>query len=182
MTGLHNMNNALAAIAAARHVGISPAIACEALSKFTGVKRRMEVIYESAEMTVYDDFAHHPTAIETTLEGLRKQVGKDAILAIVEPGSHTMKLGIHADTLADSVWHADEVIWFKPANIKWDIDKIVDASSNGPKMSVINSHDVLLDEIIARAKSKEIRHVVIMSNSGFGGLHRRLVETLESSH
>ena len=93
-----------------------------------------------------------------------------------------MKLGIHADTLADSVSHADEVIWFKPANIKWDIDKIVDASSNGPKMSVINSHDVLLDEIIARAKSKEIQHVVIMSNSGFGGLHRRLVETLESSH
>ena len=182
MTGLHNMNNALAAIAAARHVGISPAIACEALSKFTGVKRRMEVIYQSAEMTVYDDFAHHPTAIETTLEGLRKQVGKDSILAIVEPGSHTMNLGIHADTLADSVSHADEVIWFKPANIKWDIDRIVDASSNGPKMSVINSHDVLLDEIIARAKSKEIQHVVIMSNSGFGGLHRRFVETLESSH
>ncbi|MDG1205310.1 MAG: UDP-N-acetylmuramate:L-alanyl-gamma-D-glutamyl-meso-diaminopimelate ligase [Pseudomonadales bacterium] len=181
MTGLHNMNNALAAIAAARHVGISPAIACEALSQFTGVKRRMEVIYQSPEVIVYDDFAHHPTAIETTLDGLRKQVDAQTILAIVEPGSHTMKLGIHADTLADSVSNADEVIWFKPANIKWDIDKIIDSSTSDTQMSVVNSQDVLLDAIVTRIKSGAIQHVVIMSNSGFGGLHRRLVTTLEST-
>lgn len=180
MTGLHNMNNALAAIAAARHVGISPAIACEALSQFKGVKRRMEIIYQSSDVTIYDDFAHHPTAIETTLEGLRQQVGSDSILAVVEPGSHTMKLGIHADTLADSVSDADEVIWFKPANIKWDIDKITSAATSVSKMSVLDSHEALLAEIIARIQSKTTQHVVIMSNSGFGGLHKQLVEKLET--
>src|SRR5690606_18979636 len=102
LSGLHNVHNALAAIAAARHVGVRPAMACEALSKFFGVKRRMELLANVGGIHIYDDFAHHPTAIATTLEGLRKKVGADKIIAVLEPRSNTMKLGVHRHELARS--------------------------------------------------------------------------------
>ena len=115
--GRHNLANGLAAIAAARHVGILPEQACEALSRFAGVKRRMELVAEVHGVKVYDDFAHHPTAIATTLEGLRQNLGADKeqrIIAVIEPRSNTMKMGCHQDTLAQSVAAASEVIWYKP--------------------------------------------------------------------
>ena len=138
MTGNHNVSNALSAIAAARHVGVSPEVACEALSGFEGVKRRMELIHSEPILSkpghskpglhIYDDFAHHPTAIDTTLAGLRNKVGSERILAIIEPASHTMKLGIHESTLANSARHADQIIWFQPASIKWDMQKLSDGN------------------------------------------------------
>ena len=113
-TGSHNVNNALAAIAAARHVGVLPEAACDALCHFQGVKRRMELVADVHGVKIYDDFAHHPTAIATTLEGFRARVGESPVRVIIEPRSNTMKMGIHKQALADATQSASEVIWFKP--------------------------------------------------------------------
>ena len=172
LTGNHNISNALAAISAARHVGVTPSIACQALSEFTGVKRRMEKIYTSSTLTVYDDFAHHPTAIASTLEGLRNSVGSAKVLAIIEPGSHTMRKGTHASQLKNSAGQADMTLWFKPLNLAWDIETFSDSNH-------LISEDI--DELISLAltKAKEgYSHIVIMSNSGFGGLHLKLLDQL----
>jgi UDP-N-acetylmuramate: L-alanyl-gamma-D-glutamyl-meso-diaminopimelate ligase len=174
LTGLHNMNNALAAIAAARHTGVAPQIACEALSGFLGVKRRMELIHDARGIRVYDDFAHHPSAISSTLYGLRKQVGKQKILAIVEPGTHTMKNGTHKTKLARSVRLADQTIWFEPPNLDWDFAAAVASGASR------TSGD--LDEIIRWAlqfttESQPV-HIVFMSNSTFGGINARFVNQL----
>ena len=114
LIGLHNVDNALAAISAARHAGVPPARACAALADFAGVRRRMELRGTVAGVKVYDDFAHHPTAIATTLEGLRRRVGAERIIAVLEPRSHTMRLGAHRDTLADSLSGADSVWLYAP--------------------------------------------------------------------
>ena len=116
LTGEHNVYNALSAIAAAKHVGILPKDAITALGQFKNVKRRMEVIAKINDVTLYDDFAHHPTAIQTTLDGLRKQVGQERIIAIVEPRSNTMRLGVHTKTLAESLGNADLAIIYQPRN------------------------------------------------------------------
>ncbi|MFT4797668.1 MAG: UDP-N-acetylmuramate: L-alanyl-gamma-D-glutamyl-meso-diaminopimelate ligase [Sulfitobacter sp.] len=174
LSGRHNQNNALAAIAAARHVGVKPEIAAAALSKFKGVKRRMELIYESSELKVYDDFAHHPTAIQTTLQGFRHKIGSDRILAIIEPGSHTMRKGTHAQTLAESTSCADQVIWFQPPNIGWQMAEHI----NGKRHQIVVNRDQLVEQAIACIKTHGIQQVVIMSNGGFGGFQEQLKNQL----
>ena len=174
LSGDHNIANALAAILAARNVGVTPAISCEALGQFSGVKRRMEVIYSQNGLTIYDDFAHHPTAIQTTLAGLRRRVGDEAIMAILEPGSHTMRKGTHLGKLAPAVAEADNVIWFKPENMQWDMNTEL-ASKN----SLISSNiPDIIESAISTIKQKNIKHLVIMSNSGFQGIHNLLVDRL----
>jgi UDP-N-acetylmuramate: L-alanyl-gamma-D-glutamyl-meso-diaminopimelate ligase len=174
MTGRHSVNNGMVAIMAAEHCGVSVAQACAALSSFPGVKRRMEVVGVARGVTVYDDFAHHPTAIATTLGGLRKKVGKARIIAVIEPRSNTMRLGAHKDNLAPSVGEADEVIWYQPAGLNWDLAPVV-AASTVPSV-VLDSIDGIIAKIVAEAAPGD--QVLIMSNGGFGGIHRKLVEAL----
>ena len=174
LTGRHNVDNALAALAAARHVGVVGALGAEALSQFQSVKRRMEKVAEVNGVTIYDDFAHHPTAIATTLDGLRKSVGDASIVAIIEPRSNSMKLGAHRDGLPESVAQADQVIWYAPANLGWDLGATAAAC---PVPAVVCDS---LEAIIARVKSQVApgTQVVIMSNGGFGGLHGKLAKAL----
>ncbi|WP_285424302.1 UDP-N-acetylmuramate:L-alanyl-gamma-D-glutamyl-meso-diaminopimelate ligase [Pseudomonas sp. efr-133-TYG-103a] len=175
MTGQHNVANALATLAAARHVGVVGQQGVAALSAFKSVKRRMEKVAEVRGITIYDDFAHHPTAIATTLDGLRKKVGDSPIIAIVEPRSNSMKLGAHRDGLPESVAQADQVVWYSPANLGWDLGATA-AECTVPAV-VCDS----LEGIIERVKSQAQpgTHVVIMSNGGFGGLHNKLAEALK---
>ncbi|WP_211828983.1 UDP-N-acetylmuramate:L-alanyl-gamma-D-glutamyl-meso-diaminopimelate ligase [Kistimonas asteriae] len=174
-TGRHNMHNALAAIIAARHVGVQPAIACEALSGFRGVKRRMELLAEIGGIYVYDDFAHHPTAIATTLEGLRAKVGTDTtIQAVIEPRSNTMKMGIHKGHLAAATATASHVTWYEPEGLGWSLS---DEIAHSP---VPANADADIDHIVATlaSQAKPGDHLVIMSNGGFGGLHQKLISAL----
>ncbi len=177
-TGIHNVRNALSAIVAARHVGITPDHAVSALCRFSGVKRRMELLADLDGVRVYDDFAHHPTAIATTLEGLRNRVGEEPILAIIEPRSNTMHQGVHRDTLLPSAADADRVLWANLSDMGW-LDKVVaDAAKLGITRHRLGSS---VDELIAAALEDLPRpcHIVIMSNGGFGGLHGKLVTALE---
>ncbi len=178
LTGEHNVANGLAAIAAARHTGVSPSLSCEALSVFQGVKRRMEILANSCGVTVYDDFAHHPTAIASTLQGLRKKVAAEKIIAVIEPRSNTMKMGVHRTTLADATREADQVIWFRPDGIGWSIDELV-ADSPVPAKAVDNIEELVRDSLQAAHGGG---HIVVMSNGGFGGFHDRLVKALEEVH
>ncbi len=173
-TGVHNVNNGLAAIIAARHVGVTPEHAAKALEQFAGVKRRMEVLAEIHSIKVYDDFAHHPTAIKTTLAGLRAKVGNQKIIAIIEPRSNTMRMGVHKSELNKSVTDADDVLWYQPPNVDWAMDEIVNKSPVPAKL-VRN-----LDELIhcAISISEPDTHIVIMSNGGFGGVHQKLIDHL----
>ncbi|MGR8935396.1 MAG: UDP-N-acetylmuramate:L-alanyl-gamma-D-glutamyl-meso-diaminopimelate ligase [Gammaproteobacteria bacterium] len=175
LTGRHNVYNALAAIAAAHHAGVATAKAAAALSQFENVKRRMEVIVRTDKATVYDDFAHHPTAIQTTLEGLRKRVGSERIIAVVEPRSNTMRLGMHRETLAHSLADADIAILYQPPELSWDLDAVV---RYGQNIAVYRS----LDEIVVKLKNEAQRggHFVLMSNGSFGGIYRRLQEELQT--
>lgn len=174
-TGLHNVNNGLAAIIAARHVGVTPEISAQALSAFAGVKRRMECLADIHSIKVYDDFAHHPTAIKTTLAGLRAKVGDEKIIAIIEPRSNTMRMGVHKDALNQSCTDADDVLWYQPANADWAMDEIVNNSPVPAKLF----RD--LDELIhcATVLSEANTHIVIMSNGGFGGVHQKLIAQLK---
>ncbi|MDF2445109.1 MAG: UDP-N-acetylmuramate:L-alanyl-gamma-D-glutamyl-meso-diaminopimelate ligase [Moraxellaceae bacterium] len=176
MTGRHSVNNGLAAIMAAEHAGVAPADACRALSAFPGVKRRMEIIGEVKGVTVYDDFAHHPTAIATTLEGLRRKVGEAKIIAVIEPRSNTMRLGAHKENLAPSVAAADQVLWYQPEGLNWDLGPVV-ADSPVPAV-VLNSIDAIIAKVVADAMPGD--QVVIMSNGGFGGIHQKLVKALSA--
>ncbi|HEX6592617.1 MAG TPA: UDP-N-acetylmuramate:L-alanyl-gamma-D-glutamyl-meso-diaminopimelate ligase [Moraxellaceae bacterium] len=176
MTGRHSVSNGLAAIIAAEHCGVAPADACQALSAFPGVKRRMEVVGEVRGITVYDDFAHHPTAIQTTLAGLRKKVGKAKIIAVIEPRSNTMRLGAHKENLAPSVADADQVLWYQPEGLNWDLGPVV-AASPVPAL-VLNSIEAIIAKIVAEAGNGD--QVVIMSNGGFGGIHQKLVKALSA--
>jgi UDP-N-acetylmuramate: L-alanyl-gamma-D-glutamyl-meso-diaminopimelate ligase len=177
MTGLHSVRNGLAAIAAAAHCGVEAAVACAALSCFEGVKRRMEVVGEVDGITVYDDFAHHPTAIATTLEGLRKKVGQRRIWAVIEPRSNTMRMGAHKDNLAGSTAAATEVIWYQPAGLDWDLGPII-AESPVPAQ-VVDSIDGIIARLVREALPEDA--VVIMSNGGFGGIHQKLVAALKTA-
>lgn len=176
-TGIHNISNALAAISACNHAGIQPKAACAALSKFIGVKRRMELIYNLDDVNLFDDFAHHPTAIHATLSGLRSRVGKAKILAIIDPASHTMKLGTHANKLADSSAPADYTIWHQPENIAWQMNDYL----NGPGMELISG----TTKIVLRVKEYIARNrpvnIIIMSNGAFGGLAKELVKVLREN-
>lgn len=175
MTGRHSVNNGMVAIMAAEHCGVSVADACAALSTFPGVKRRMEVVGEVRGITVYDDFAHHPTAIATTLQGLRKKVGSARIIAVIEPRSNTMRLGAHKDNLAPSVTAADQVIWYQPAGLDWDLSPVI-AASAVPSV-VLDSIEGIIEKIVREAQPGD--QVLIMSNGGFGGIHRKLVQALQ---
>jgi UDP-N-acetylmuramate: L-alanyl-gamma-D-glutamyl-meso-diaminopimelate ligase len=175
--GLHNVLNGVAAIAAAATVGVSLQTACQALSEFVGVKRRMEVIHQDNRVTVYDDFAHHPTAIKTTLEGLREKVGDENIIAIVEPRSATMKMGLHQGILSDSVNRADQVLWYKSAAVNWDIESV--AQDCAVPAAVCDDIEQLMDSTLTLLNGVEKSHIVIMSNGGFEGFHQRLVAALK---
>jgi UDP-N-acetylmuramate: L-alanyl-gamma-D-glutamyl-meso-diaminopimelate ligase len=170
LTGAHNMQNAVAAVAAARHAGVAAAVACEALCEFQSVKRRMEVLYRDSSVTVYDDFAHHPTAIATTLAGLRARVGNEFIRAIIEPASHTMRKGTHQHQLLQSADDADEVIWFQPANADWDMATLESGHS-----SIESELGALLQHAVAVPDDRPA-HLVIMSNGSFQGVHQQIVD------
>jgi len=173
LLGEHNRSNALAAIAAARHAGVDPATACAALGSFGNVKRRMELRGTVAGIAVYDDFAHHPTAIATTVAGLRRKVGKARILAVLEPRSNTMKLGVMKDALAGSLADADLVYCYS-ANLGWNPAHAL--SPLGAKAVCHDDLDAMVAAIAAEARPGD--QVLIMSNGGFGGIHQKLLVRL----
>lgn len=177
MIGAHNMENALAAIAAARHAGVPVAQAIEALKTFKGIARRMELRGEVAGVRVYDDFAHHPTAIQTTVDGLRRRVGKQRIIAVFEPRSATMKMGVHRDSLGPSLGGADEVWLYAPADLGWDISPIM--ASLGSRGRTRQDIETLAKDLAGAAHSGD--HILIMSNGGFGGLHGKVLAALQAA-
>ena len=175
LIGAHNVDNALAAIAAAHHAGVAPAQSIAALREFRGIARRMQLKAEIGGIRVYDDFAHHPTAIETTLDGLRRRVGPQRIVAVLEPRSNTMRMGVHRSSLAPSLAGADEVWLYAPADLGWDAGEVLRALGSRGRLAA----DI---EQLARELAKCLRpgdNVLIMSNGGFGGLHGKLVAALE---
>jgi len=171
--GAHNRLNALAAVAAARHAGIAPAQAIAALGSFSGVKRRMEILGQARGVSVYDDFAHHPTAIRTTLDGLRQRAGGGRILAVLEPRSNTMKLGVMKDALASSLAAADAVYVYD-ARLGWDAAEAL--RPLGSRAHCVSELEALVAQIARDARPGD--HVVIMSNGGFDGLHAKLLKRL----
>jgi UDP-N-acetylmuramate: L-alanyl-gamma-D-glutamyl-meso-diaminopimelate ligase len=173
LLGEHNRMNALATIAAARHVGVAPGVAIAALGRFCNVKRRMEVRGAVNGITVYDDFAHHPTAIATTIEGLRQKVGDARILAVLEPRSNTMKLGTMKDLLAGSLAGADRV-FCSGENLGWDPAEAL--LPLGAKAETYYRFEQLLAAIVAEARPGD--HVLVMSNGGFNGIHQKLLDGL----
>jgi len=175
LTGEHNQMNALAAIVAARHGGVEPAAAVDALSLFGGVRRRMELRGVERGVTVYDDFAHHPTAIRTTLEGLRAKVGGARILAVLEPRSNTMKVGRMKDALPASLAAADGV-YFYASGLGWDPVSLFRAA--GREVRATDSIEVLVTDIAQHARAGD--QIVVMSNGGFGGIHGKLLTALRA--
>lgn len=175
LIGAHNMENAVAAIAAARHAGVPPRQAIASLSRFEGVARRMQLRGEVAGIRVYDDFAHHPTAIHTTLDGLRRRVGKARIVAVLEARSNTMRMGVHRDTLAPSLALADEVWLFAPPDLGWDTKPLMAAL--GERGHAVAQVDALAEQLAHALQPGD--HALIMSNGGFGGLHGKLLANLE---
>jgi UDP-N-acetylmuramate: L-alanyl-gamma-D-glutamyl-meso-diaminopimelate ligase len=176
LIGKHNVMNALAAIAAAHHVGVDPPRAAQALNEFRGVKRRMEIRGVVGGVTVYDDFAHHPTAIESTLRGLRARVGKARIVAVVEPRSNTMKLGVHREQLAPALALADHSWFLKSADLGWDLPAAV--KSLGERVSFAENVDALVKALADDSRPGD--QVLVMSNGGFGGLHDKLLAELRA--
>ncbi|MDD7805342.1 MAG: UDP-N-acetylmuramate:L-alanyl-gamma-D-glutamyl-meso-diaminopimelate ligase [Endozoicomonas sp. (ex Botrylloides leachii)] len=174
-TGQHNVDNALAAITAAYHVGVLPEVACEALCRFKGVKRRMELVADVRGVKIYDDFAHHPTAIATTLQGFTDQVRESPVRVIIEPRSNTMKMGVHKQNLVQATKQASEVIWFKPHDLNWSLEDAV-ASSLVPA-KIMDTTEAIVNYIKETTKPGE--HLLIMSNGGFEGIHSRIVKALE---
>ena len=174
LLGEFNVCNALTAIAAARHAGVSAECAVEALCHFKGVKRRLELFAERDGVRMYDDFAHHPTAIRATLQALRHKVGAERIVAVVEPRTHTMSLGSLRSELSHCCAPADEVIWFRGENIQWDLKELT-------RSGVVEaSVEVDIDHLVARLATPSTSpcHVVIMSNGNFGGIYGKLAERL----
>ncbi|WP_045728190.1 UDP-N-acetylmuramate:L-alanyl-gamma-D-glutamyl-meso-diaminopimelate ligase [Xanthomonas sp. GPE 39] len=175
LLGRHNVMNALAALAAAHAVGVAPAQVIPALARFRSVKRRLEVLGQAQGITVYDDFAHHPTAIRTTLEGLRARVGAARIVVAMEPRSNSMRLGAHADALAPSLEVADAVVFLQRPELAWDAAKVI-AAVRG-QACVAADVDALLVTLQAQARAGD--HVVFMSNGGFDGAPRRFLSALQ---
>ena len=176
LMGQHNVSNALASIAAARHVGVPPQHAIAALNEFENVKRRMQLRGEVDGIRVYDDFAHHPTAIETTLSGLRKNVGDQKIVAILEPRSNTMRMGVHKAKLADSLQLADEIVLYQPEGLTWELDVVIGGLDDRAK--VYSSVDEIVNNLAVSSKTGD--QLLVMSNGGFGGIHDKLLAALES--
>jgi len=170
------VRNGLAAIAAARHVGVTPDHGVSALNRFSGVKRRMELLADVGGIQVYDDFAHHPTAIASTLEGLRNKVGAEPIVALIEPRSNTMQQGVHQQTLLPSAAAADHVVWANLNQMDW-LPQLIDADADSQRHSVESTLDALIERVAGQAIAP--CHIVIMSNGGFGGIHQKLIAELE---
>lgn len=171
LIGEHNAYNALAAIIAANNVGASIERACAALSEFKSVKRRLECIFDENDIRIYDDFAHHPTAIAKTLEALRQHAGKARIIAVMEPRSNTMKMGVHAKTLAGAFTKADQVLLYQSDNIGWDIADHM--SELGDRCRVFKDIDDIVCTVAKQHQAGD--HIVIMSNGGFNGIHKKLM-------
>jgi len=175
LLGEHNRMNALASIAAARHAGVTVDVSIAALTEFKNVKRRMELRGVVNQISVYDDFAHHPTAIETTVAGLRGKVGAARILAVLEPRSNTMKLGVMKSALPASLKESDLVFCYQ-ANLGWDAKEALEPIS--AKTQVHDDLEQLVAAIVQAAKAGD--HVLVMSNGGFGGIHQKLLDALKS--
>jgi len=171
LSGLHNVSNALAAIAAAHHVGVKPSKAIAALAKFQNVKRRMETRAVVKGIALYDDFAHHPTAIMTTLAGLRGKVANKRIIAVLEPRSNTMKMGVHKDTLLPSLSLADTAFIYLPDDINWQMNM-----KPYPNVKIYKTMGALIDALISILKADD--HVLFMSNGGFSGIHQTVEDLL----
>ncbi|MBV1774371.1 UDP-N-acetylmuramate:L-alanyl-gamma-D-glutamyl-meso-diaminopimelate ligase [Burkholderiaceae bacterium DAT-1] len=174
--GEHNRHNALAALAAARHVGVTPEVGIAALAEFQSVKRRMEVRGVVNGITVYDDFAHHPTAIDTTVAGLRARVGSARILAVLEPRSNTMKLGTMKSQLPDALREANHAYCYA-AKLGWDAAEAL--APMGERASCYDDLDTMVARIVADARPGD--QILVMSNGGFGGVHEKLLSALRSS-
>lgn len=171
LIGEHNVNNALAAIAAARHAGVSVEQSVAALNQFKGIKRRMELRGEVNGARVYDDFAHHPTAIISTIAGLRNKVGQEKIIGVLDLASYTMRTGVHKSTICDAMQGCDSFVYYKPKDAQWDVD----AAFAGSDKPAVGFDDV--DQVVAEVK-KQVEpdaHVLVMSNSGFGGFFDKLL-------
>jgi UDP-N-acetylmuramate: L-alanyl-gamma-D-glutamyl-meso-diaminopimelate ligase len=177
LMGEHNRMNALAALAAAHHVGVTIETGITALTKFKNVRRRMELCGVANEITVYDDFAHHPTAIQTTLEGLRNKVNDARIIAVLEPRSNTMKMGIWQDRLAESLKAADLVFCYT-SNLGWDVQKALEPM--GSKTVSSDNLEKLIEAITVATHPGD--YVLIMSNGGFGGIQKKILKSLNASH
>jgi UDP-N-acetylmuramate: L-alanyl-gamma-D-glutamyl-meso-diaminopimelate ligase len=177
LCGRHNAANAIAAIAAAAELGVPPERAAVALHRFHGVKRRLEVVGSVAGVIVYDDFAHHPTAIAATLEGLRAALAKGRIIAVIEPRSNTMRMGAHRERLADCARAADRVFWYQPPNVAWDMGEV--AQRSVVPAQVCDSTAELIRQLVDDRQPGD--RIVVMSNGGFEGIHRRLLEALAAA-
>ncbi len=174
LPGQHNMLNGVAAIAAAAAAGVKPALSIAALAAFRNAKRRLEVRGVINGVTVYDDFAHHPTAITATLEALRARIGAQRLIAALEPRSNTMKLGVHRDVLGSSLVLADRVHLFKPADLTWNLERVLRVLDG--RGQVHTRVETIVEAIVAEARPGD--HVLLMSNGAFGGIHARLLERL----
>ena len=173
--GRHNVSNALAAIAAARHAGVSVDVSLRALTEFSGVKRRLELRARINDISLYDDFAHHPTAIESTLAGMRGHVGDNRIWVLLEPRSNTMRMGIHKQQLASSLQAADRVCLYQPEDMEWDLTRV--AVELGDKAMVYTDVDAIVN--ILRQQVRPGDHIIVMSNGSFGGIHVKLENMLK---
>ena len=176
--GSFNRMNALAAIAAAQHAGVPVELSCEALKEFKGIKRRLEVRGVVNEITVYDDFAHHPTAIEETLTAMKEVQGKGKVFAVLEPRSNTMRMGVHKDSLSDSWQQAGEICLYQPEGLDWNLADVV-AKSKAPA-SIFSSTDKIIEHLLSEAKSGD--HILIMSNGGFEAIHQRLIDAMTEKY
>src|SRR5690554_1325770 len=171
LTGQHNALNALAAIVAAHHVGVPVEHAAAALAEFKGVKRRLELRGEAGGIRLYDDFAHHPTAIRETLAALKRRPREGRILAVLEPRSNTMRLGVHKETLADALGDADLSFLLQPGGLEWRVDDAV--AGLGARATVADDVDALVDKIMAEVHPGD--EILVMSNGAFGGIHGKLL-------
>ena len=176
LIGRHNVANALAAISAAAHVGVAPHESCATLEEFRNVRRRLEVRGVIDDVTVYDDFAHHPTAIRATLEALRSHVGAQRIIAVLDPASNTMRSGVHRDTLGSALAAADAAWVYRSPSIEWDIEIL--ERTRGIALKVCGDVDALVQAVAGQASAGD--HVLVMSNSGFSGFHQRLIDALST--
>lgn len=174
LLGTHNVYNALAALAAARHVGVPIEHSIAALASFKGVKRRMQLRGQVRGISVYDDFAHHPTAIATTLAGLRAKVGQGRIIALLEPRSNTMRLGIHKAQIAPALVDADQIWLYQPAGLNWDLGSILE--DLGSKAQLEQNIEQLAAKVAQAAQAGD--HILIMSNGSFGGIHDKVLTEL----
>ena len=175
LIGRHNAENALAAIAAANSITVDPVGACEALSQFKSVKRRLQKLACVNDITIYDDFAHHPTAIQTTLQALRANLGKQRIISILEPRSNSMKMGVHKDTLASALNESDMVMLYQSPDVQWDLSLVCD--DLGEKCKVYKETKAIIDDIMSFRQAGD--HVLVMSNGGFENIQQRLISKLQ---